>query len=505
MEKCICSLCGTEFDEGEKCPYCEDKQRQREQAGEQVAESFASKSPKRDFKRWILSAFFIVISVPLVICLVNKAKQCTYPGCKYTKVNHGNYCYAHTCRESNCYECKEEDKNYCSRHQALRDAQEKKEREEKERFFGKTDGKTYWESEYWGIQIRLPPEDELEDTYINTDNPEDFDKPDALISNYQMYTVIMAYKRKMIPVVKDSAILIQISNSDGIAEAYDKLASRTTKEIDGKKFVSWGTINKGGSYQLMLKEKGYYLYLSVMPSDLKLISQYGSSAQNQAEDTTTVAKKTAKNEESATKTGYATDALNVRRDASTAFDRVGLLKKGDAVTIVGEEGDFYKIKYSWSQNGASGQYAYVSKQYVNLKNSSEKPGGEAAKTEKAAEQANTRSYCELHGHSWENVWDTVHHEEKGHYRDVEIVGHVDKIRCAVCSSRFDTLDEYYQHFDLVHTPEKEHDNFVGALREGYYEIEEQTRTKGTRWEVDENAWDETVLVGRKCRNCGEWE
>ena len=72
----------------------------------------------------------------------------------------------------------------------------------------------------------------------------------------------------------------------------------------------------------------------------------------------------------AKKIGYATDALNVRRDASTDHDRVGMLKKGDAVTIIGEEGDFYKIEYKWTQEGSSGDYAFVSKEYVSDK----KPG-----------------------------------------------------------------------------------------------------------------------------------
>ena len=72
----------------------------------------------------------------------------------------------------------------------------------------------------------------------------------------------------------------------------------------------------------------------------------------------------------AKKVGYATDALNVRRDASTDHDRVGMLKKGDAVTIIGEEGDFYKIEYKWTQEGSSGDYAFVSKEYVSDK----KPG-----------------------------------------------------------------------------------------------------------------------------------
>ena len=63
--------------------------------------------------------------------------------------------------------------------------------------------------------------------------------------------------------------------------------------------------------------------------------------------------------------GYATDSLNVRRDASTDHDAIGGLDKGDKVTIVGEEGDFYKIEWSSFDGNFEGQYAYVSKQYVS--------------------------------------------------------------------------------------------------------------------------------------------
>ena len=63
--------------------------------------------------------------------------------------------------------------------------------------------------------------------------------------------------------------------------------------------------------------------------------------------------------------GYATDSLNVRRDASTNYDAIGGLDKGDKVTIVGEEGDFYKIEWKAFDGTYEGEYAYVNKQYVS--------------------------------------------------------------------------------------------------------------------------------------------
>lgn len=64
--------------------------------------------------------------------------------------------------------------------------------------------------------------------------------------------------------------------------------------------------------------------------------------------------------------GVTTDALNVRRDPSTRYDRVGLLKKGSSVVIIGESGDWWEIEYSWKADGQSGYSAYVHKDYVSV-------------------------------------------------------------------------------------------------------------------------------------------
>ena len=69
--------------------------------------------------------------------------------------------------------------------------------------------------------------------------------------------------------------------------------------------------------------------------------------------------------------GYATDELRVRRDASTDYEAIGGLAKGDPVTIIGEEKDFYKIEWHAFDGNYDGDYAYVSKQYVSAT-----PGGE---------------------------------------------------------------------------------------------------------------------------------
>ena len=71
--------------------------------------------------------------------------------------------------------------------------------------------------------------------------------------------------------------------------------------------------------------------------------------------------------------GYATDSLNVRRDASTDYDAIGGLSKGDKVTIIGEENDFYKIEFHDQTGAYDKDYAFVNKQYVSAS-----PEGETA-------------------------------------------------------------------------------------------------------------------------------
>lgn len=76
--------------------------------------------------------------------------------------------------------------------------------------------------------------------------------------------------------------------------------------------------------------------------------------------------------------GYTTDSLNVRRDPSTDYDAIGGLDKGDKVTIVGEEGDFYKIEWSSFDGNFEGKYAYVSKQYVSASLNAASPAATSA-------------------------------------------------------------------------------------------------------------------------------
>ena len=86
------------------------------------------------------------------------------------------------------------------------------------------------------------------------------------------------------------------------------------------------------------------------------------------------------NPENSNKTGVVTASkgLNVRKEANTSSQIIGILNSGESVEIIGEENGFYKITYK-------GQEAYASKNYINIfdGNSSVNPGldiGNASKT-----------------------------------------------------------------------------------------------------------------------------
>ena len=86
------------------------------------------------------------------------------------------------------------------------------------------------------------------------------------------------------------------------------------------------------------------------------------------------------NPENSNKTGVVTASkgLNVRKEANTSSQIIGILNSEESVEIIGEENGFYKITYK-------GQEAYASKNYINIfdGNSNVNPGldiGNASKT-----------------------------------------------------------------------------------------------------------------------------
>lgn len=103
------------------------------------------------------------------------------------------------------------------------------------------------------------------------------------------------------------------------------------------------------------------------------------------------------------------------------------------------------------------------------------------------------------GHNWVRVTETVYHEERGHYEDVEVAVKVNEYQCFACSYASQSLSAYYSHFDSTHSA----DLYADVIRDRYNTIERWTYQTETQWVVDTPAYSETVTAGYRCSVCGE--
>lgn len=117
-----------------------------------------------------------------------------------------------------------------------------------------------------------------------------------------------------------------------------------------------------------------------------------------------------------------------------------------------------------------------------------------------ASTGTTASPCAT-GHSWEDITETVHMEEKGHYETKTVEKRLTLFRCALCYEEFGTLENYYDHFDSQHNG----DSLEIVFRDRYETFEEYREVEEQTWVVDTPAHDKTVTVGRRCRDCGKTE
>ncbi|EGT3617722.1 cell surface protein, partial [Clostridium perfringens] len=125
-------------------------------------------------------------------------------------------------------------------------------------------------------------------------------------------------------------------------------ASTSSKVIGSLSGNSKVTIvgEEGSFYKI--EYKGSYGY--VAKEYIKDVNDEGSSTPEQP----------SKPEETK-KTGIVTasNGLNVRKEANTSSQIIGILSSGESVEILGEENGFYKINYK-------GQEAYASKNYISI-------------------------------------------------------------------------------------------------------------------------------------------
>ena len=99
-------------------------------------------------------------------------------------------------------------------------------------------------------------------------------------------------------------------------------------------------------------------------------------------------------------------------------------------------------------------------------------------------------------HSWTAIWETVYHEEQGHYGEVQEGQKVSKYKCA-CGNKSDTLEAYYNHFDSTHG----NNAHYLPMRDRYEIVSETVYVTVTKWIIDQPAYTETVIIGYECSMC----
>lgn len=103
------------------------------------------------------------------------------------------------------------------------------------------------------------------------------------------------------------------------------------------------------------------------------------------------------------------------------------------------------------------------------------------------------------GHDWVAITQAVHHDATGHYETVTDAKKVNKYKCPLCNKKYDSIEEYYLHFDSVH----ENDFLSEVWRERYETVEAWEYYDTQQWVVDSEAYDETVITGYRCSICGQ--
>lgn len=105
-------------------------------------------------------------------------------------------------------------------------------------------------------------------------------------------------------------------------------------------------------------------------------------------------------------------------------------------------------------------------------------------------------------HNFVAVTKTVHHDEVGHYEDIQKSRPITIYQCQICNTEFDTLNSYYNHFDNTHKPSYQGDP-ITIFRENYYTKSDYEYYYEKIWVVDKKAYDEKITTGYKCSVCGK--
>lgn len=177
---------------------------------------------------------------------------------------------------------------------------------------------------------------------------------------------------KATPKAEPVVLAVRSLNKTGIVNVSSSLNVRSSASTSSKVIGSLS----GNTKVTIIEEEGAFYKIEYKGSHGYVAKEYIKDIK----DEVVTEPEKPSNPENSKKTGVVTASkgLNVRKEANTSSQIIGILNSGESVEIIGEENGFYKITYK-------GQEAYASKNYINIfdGNSNVNPGldiGNASKT-----------------------------------------------------------------------------------------------------------------------------
>lgn len=341
--------------------------------------------PVSHTKKILLIVGLVVAGLVLIggiAALIFMSTRCKADGCHNGKMSGFSYCENHKCHEESCPNRVMAGKEYCAKHDNDDDSDKEKKKKKDDgelegaEMLGACDGVSYWKSEFWDVQVQLCYGKFLNWNIYDYTDYDDWDNDEG----EKVHTIRFAAEDSSQAAPADY-LIVTVRDNDS-HKLFGNNSAMYTSTVNGITYHCCDGEN--GATFFGLEKDGYYLEICTAKANMETVTKYGVMPEKAVITDITTTRTTQKTTVRTTSPddavysptiGYTTDVLNVRMDAGTNYGKVGLLEKGEQVTIVGEKNGFYKIEYSWSQNGSSGSYAYVSKDYVTLSDPNSGNGG----------------------------------------------------------------------------------------------------------------------------------
>ena len=115
----------------------------------------------------------------------------------------------------------------------------------------------------------------------------------------------------------------------------------------------------------------------------------------------------------------------------------------------------------------------------------------------------TRGSADTNAHKWNPLTATVHHDEVGHYEKVQVSYRKTVYLCFFCGynqAGYDSMDALRAHVS-VHSKSSNYEAIVSRLESVTDTREVWDYKDELQWVVDQEAYDETVVVGYECSLC----